>query len=172
MGFKKIDVIGKRFGRLVVISEAPTRASYNRYFICQCDCGNQKEIFYGSLYKGATQSCGCIWRETVLPMSTRKTHGMTRSREYRSWEAMKSRCSNPKASHYRHYGGRGISVCELWQNSFENFYADMGPRPKGKTLERKDVNENYTPKNCEWADYVTQRRNQRPHLRSVKVSTP
>ncbi len=95
------------------------------------------------------------------------THGQTAggqtSREYRSWRDMIQRCTNPKNKRWQSYGGRGISVCSRWLESFEAFYADMGPRPEGKTLDRRNVNGNYEPDNCRWATDAEQAQNKRPH---------
>lgn len=85
-------------------------------------------------------------------------HGMTHTKTYNSWVAMKNRCYNPKNDRYNNYGGRGIKVCERWM-SFENFYKDMGERPKNTTLDRIDINGNYEPSNCKWSDSITQYRN-------------
>ena len=88
------------------------------------------------------------------------THGMCYTPEYHCWKAMKSRCSNPNIPAYKNYGGRGISVCAWWLHSFENFYADMGPRPDSHSIERIDNDGNYEPSNCIWADRATQSKNQ------------
>lgn len=86
--------------------------------------------------------------------------------EYQAWNHMKQRCYNKNDSRYKHYGGRGIKVCERWINSFNNFYDDMGKRKEGLTLERIDVNGDYTPQNCEWANYTIQARNKRMSFRN------
>ena len=88
------------------------------------------------------------------------THGMSRTREYRTWKAMHTRCRNPLVLAFKNYGGRGITVCKRW-HLFENFYADMGPRPKEKSIDRVDNNGNYELKNCRWATRKEQRANSR-----------
>ena len=90
-----------------------------------------------------------------------RSHGMARTPEYAAWRGMKSRCLNPNRPNYADYGGRGIAVCDRWLESFENFLADMGPRPAGMSLDRIDVNGNYEPGNCRWLDATTQQYNKR-----------
>jgi hypothetical protein len=154
----KLDLIGERFGKLLVIAEGETRSKWKRYFLCKCDCGKEKEIYMGSLRRGLTTSCGCLASELFGLRNTK--HGMSDSPEYNSWRAMKERCNNPKNSHYHLYGGRGISYPIEWEN-FENFFADMGRRPEGKTLDRIDVNANYSKENCKWSDISEQNTNTR-----------
>lgn len=163
-----VDMTGERFGRLTCV--APTRSTNSgMYWECQCECGGITEVLRGNLLKGTTNSCGCLWQEsrTANGHKTRK-HGRTirdsegnklnRIGSYSTWEAMHNRCNNPKSNYYHRYGGRGIKICERW-NSFENFLADMGERPEGKTLDRKDPNGHYEPLNCKWSTPLEQSNN-------------
>lgn len=147
------------FGRWTVLSYAGSRDG-NAYWICQCDCGTTKEVCGGSLNRGDTRSCGCLQREQLLARST--THGKTRSPEYHSWNHMLRRCYNQRDWKYPQYGGRGIAVCERWQDSFEAFYEDMGDKPSAQhSIEREDNDGNYEPGNCVWATPNQQARNRR-----------
>lgn len=143
---KRKDLAGSRFGTLVVISMAnPKRYPSGQIKLrwnCACDCGTEIVVDGGHLTSGHTSNCG----------SCRKiTHGESDSKLYGVWEAIKQRCQNPKSSHFHHYGGRGIKLCESWQQ-FENFAADMGPTYRdGLTIDRRDNNGNYEASNCRWA---------------------
>jgi len=104
--------------------------------------------------------------------SGRRTHGKTGTRAFSIWANMKTRCGNPKATRYKNYGGRGITVCDRWKNSFENFLADMGEPPEGMTLEREDTRGNYEPSNCKWATQKEQQRNRgNNHLITAESKT-
>lgn len=164
------DLTNKRFGRLFVVGlDRITGAEKRVYWTCWCDCCAEKAIRSDGLMSGAVQSCGCLRKERAAAATKLAClkHGMCNTGTYRSWSQMKVRCQAPANHKFKDYGGRGIKVCDRWQ-SFENFLADMGVRPDGTSIDRIDVNGNYEPGNCRWADAKTQRANRRD---SKKVTT-
>lgn len=153
---------GDRYGKLSVIGETVRNKCGNqskRQFLCQCDCGTKTVAQLTHLRTGHTVSCGC-YREARLG-DEQRTHGMRDSATYASWVDMKTRCTNPAATGYQYYGGRGIAVCQRWLDSFDAFLEDMGECPAGLTIDRIDSNKNYEPGNCQWATMTQQARNRR-----------
>lgn len=152
-----IDLSGQKFGKLRANKLAGKTRTNQLLWECTCDCGNTTVTQGAHLRSGNTTSCGCHKR-SVLPNRT-TTHGQAnKTATYRSWKAMRNRCNNPNSKDYHNYGGRGIAVCERWDR-YENFLSDMGEKPDGFSIERKDVNGDYTPENCTWIPHREQSRN-------------
>jgi hypothetical protein len=153
------EIIGNTFGRLTPIEEVEPyvcKSGNHRRFKCRCECGNEALVKLYSLKNSETKSCGCYNKEIV----SKQKHGLIKTSEYSSWYNMKTRCLNPNSTNYSKWGGRGITICDRWIDSFENFLRDMGNKPSPKhSLDRKDLNGNYEPLNCRWATKEEQMNN-------------
>ncbi len=161
----KYDLSGKRFGMLFVVDKAYLRTSPNgktdMLWHCKCDCGNEKDVLERSLIYAGTKSCGCLQKKHIQEL--RRRHGETGTRLYQAWENMRARCNRKSSREYENYGGRGIRVCDEWQNNYESFrdWALDNGYSDNLTLDRKNVNGNYCPENCRWISNQLQQYNKR-----------
>ncbi len=161
--------IGERFGRLVVSDKGIRDADGRFRHTTRCDCGGTIKAKPSELRTGRYVSCGCQNREK-LEKGMHRTHGHWDGRrpspEWNAWHHAIDRCTNPNNPKYHHWGGRGIKVCQRWLDSFDNFLADMGAKPRGRVLDRQDNDGHYEPTNCRWATLSESNRNRRPFVRT------
>ena len=160
----RVDMVGQRAGRLTVHSFAQTRSG-KAYWRCECECGNERVICGQYLRNGRTKSCGCLHKE--MTANLRASHRMSGTPTYATWASMLSRCYNQNQECYAKYGALGVRVCDRWRKSFENFLADMGERPDGMTLDRKNPFGDYELSNCKWSTNEEQGQNKRGHIAIV-----
>lgn len=154
------DLTGNRFGRLTVISRLPS-VNKRTMWLCKCDCGNEVSVDAGNLHSDNTQSCGCLQRD--MTSRANKTHGLRGTRLYRIWDCMHTRCYRKSYHAFKHYGGRGIRICDEWINDFQAFYdwsMSHGYRDD-LTIDRIDTDGNYCPENCRWVTMSEQNKNKR-----------
>jgi hypothetical protein len=163
---KRVNLIGQVFGKLTVVADAGANSRRQSLWECLCSCGNKSVVQGYSLVSGNTKSCGCFRFENGKTASL--VHGHARfgqnTAEYRAWQHAKSRCLNPRVWNYENYGGRGIKMCKRWLNSFENFLADMGEKPKPKrkySIDRINNDGHYEPNNCRWTTFSQQAYNRK-----------
>ncbi len=160
-----LDEIGNIYNRLTVSSFFGRTSNGTYIYNCVCICGNSTTVNINSLRTGQTKSCGCLKKE-LIDSKPFKTHGLTKTPEYKSWTGIKERCYNKNNSRYADWGGRGIKMCQRWFDSFENFLEDMGKKPtRLHSIERVDYDGDYCPENCKWATPAEQNSNKRNNLR-------
>ena len=168
---KFIDLTGQKFGRLTVIKRAenytPPCGKTQVQWYCKCECGNFCTVSGTHLKTQKVFSCGCYQKEKAKETATHKftSHGASKESIYKTWINIKSRCFNTHSERYKDHGGRGITMCDRWRNSFEAFYEDVSKLPnygkEGYSINRIDNDGNYEPNNVEWADDITQANNKR-----------
>ena len=152
---KKLNLIGQKYGRLLVISEAGKNRFGQILWHCRCNCGNESIVYGNDLKNGHTKSCGCLKRAQIIERST--THGLSRTVEYRAWKGAEKRCINSSYKSFHRYGGRGI---EFRLPDFQEFFEHIGPRPSDKhSLDRIDTDKHYEIGNLRWATTEIQDRN-------------
>lgn len=164
----KTYLIGRRFELLTVVSWAERRGSQSLWN-CRCDCGQMTVVYYCALISGNTKSCGCL-RGEHHGESYGENRNRRVSREYKAWSHAKARCYNPRDAKYKHYGGRGIRMCDEWRDSFLAFLKYMGRRPPKTSLDRINVHGDYEPGNCRWATAKQQSNNQQRHSPPSRLS--
>jgi hypothetical protein len=176
---KKHNLTNQRFGRLTALYVVPSN-TYRTRWRCLCDCGNTKDVLQQSLLNGHVQSCGCLLsdrnRERITEYNKtlgKETHGETKTRLYRIWICMKTRCFYKNNDSYKNYGGRGITVCNDWRNSFETFrlWALSNGYSDKLSLDRINVDKNYCPENCRWVSMSVQEFNKRTLKRNTSGKT-
>lgn len=167
------DLTNKIFNRLTVIQFSHKDKRSEKYWKCKCICGNIKIVKGSHIKSNRIKSCGCLRDEKISKLTLKHGNsGKNKSKEYECWLGMKKRCYSSNDKSYKNYGGRGITVCDKWETSFENFLNDMGEKPEPKekyTIERLNNNKNYEPENCIWVTRIVQNNNRR-NVKLIKIN--
>ena len=159
---RALDLAGKVFGKLTVLSRNGSTKSGIALWTCRCECGTESIVYSSKLKNGYTKSCGCL---KGMQGETHGESGSNLTAEYRTWASIKRRCYNAEREEYLRYGAIGISVCERWLDNYDNFLSDMGRRPSDDhSIERVNNGEGYSPSNCIWATRHIQNRNKRSNI--------